>query len=292
MKKKLQTEDIIFNSVNTIFMILIIVIMAYPFWYVLCYSLSDSSRITGGMMVFPQGFSLNAYKACLSNSDILNGFYISVARVVFGSGSMIIVSSMAAYVLSKEDFMGIKVFRILFLATMYFSGGLIPSFLLMKALGLTGTFAVYILPGMASVFNMILIRTYIESLPKSLEESATLDGANDIITFFKIILPLCLPVIAAVSLFTAVGQWNAYIDTQIYNYKKPNLYPLQYILYNYMSAYTPTLEGAKQKAGTTAVTPQGVKMAITIITIVPVAFLYPFLQRYFVSGLLVGSVKA
>jgi putative aldouronate transport system permease protein len=292
MKRKLNAQDIIFNSVNTIFMVLIILIMAYPFWYVLCYSLSDSSLITGGMIFFPRGFSFDAYKVCLGNSDIVNGFIISIARVVLGSGSMIIVSSMAAYVLSKDDFMGIKFFRILFLATMYFSGGLIPSFLLMKSLGLTGTFAVYILPGMASVFNMILIRTYIESLPKSLEESATLDGANDITIFFKIILPLCLPVIAAVSLFTAVGQWNSYIDTQIYNYKQPNLYPLQYILYNYMSAYTPSLEAAKSKAGSITVTPQSVKMAITIITIVPVAFLYPFLQRYFVSGLLVGSVKA
>lgn len=292
MKKNLKAQDIVFNSVNTIFMLLIVIIMAYPFWYVLCYSLSDTALVTGGMLLLPQGFSLDAYAVCLRNPDIVNGFIISAARVVAGSGTMILVSSMAAYVLSKEELMGIKFFRILFLATMYFSGGLIPSFLLMKSLGLTGTFAIYILPGMASVFNMILIRTYIESLPKSLEESATLDGANDILIFFKIVLPLCLPVIAAVSLFTAVGQWNSYIDTQIYNYKKPGLYPLQYILYNYMSAYTPTLEGAKSKAGTAAVTPQSVKMAITIITIVPVAFLYPFLQRYFVSGLLVGSVKA
>jgi putative aldouronate transport system permease protein len=292
MKRKLKPQDIIFDSLNTIFMILIIIIMAYPFWYVLCYSLSDSSKITSGMMVLPKGFSLDAYKVCLQKSDIVNGFIISVLRVVLGSLSMIIVSSMAAYVLSKEELSGIKFFRMFFLATMYFSGGLIPTFLLMKSLGLTGTFAVYILPGMANVFNMILIRTYIEGLPRSLEESATLDGANDIVTFFKIVLPLCLPVIAAVTLFTAVGQWNAYIDTQIYNYKKPNLYPLQYILYNYMSAYTPSAEAAKSKAGAAIVTPQSVKMAITIITIVPVAFLYPFLQRYFVSGLLVGSVKA
>lgn len=290
--KKLKTSDIAFNSINTIFMIFIIAIMAYPFWYVLCYSLSESSRITGGILLFPKGFSLSAYRVCLSNSDIINGFYISTLRVVLGSGTMIIVSSMAAYVLSKEDLIGIKPLRIFFLATMYFSGGLIPTFLLMKNLGLTGTFAVYILPGMANVFNMILIRTYMEGLPKSLEESATLDGANDVLIFFKIILPLSIPVIAAVSLFTAVGQWNAYIDTQIYNYKNPDLYPLQYILYNYMSAYTPTLEAVKSKAGGNTATPQSVKMAITMITIVPVAFLYPFLQRYFVSGLLVGSVKA
>ena len=290
--KKSKTSDIIFNTINTIFMLFIVIIMAYPFWYVLSYSLSDPSLVTGGMIFYPQGFSLDAFKVCLSNPDILNGFYISVARVVLGSGTMIIVSSMAAYVLAKEDFTGIKFLRIFFLATMYFSGGLIPTFLLIKALGLTGTFAVYILPGMANIFNMILIRTYMESLPKSLEESATIDGANDIIVFFKIVLPLCLPVIAAVALFTAVGQWNSYIDTQIYNYKEPNLYPLQYILYNYMAAFTPTVEAAKQQANMKAVTPQSIKMAITIITIVPIAFLYPFIQRYFVAGLLIGSVKA
>jgi ABC-type sugar transport system, permease component len=266
--------------------------MAYPFWYVLTYSLSDTSRITGGMLFYPQGFSLDAFKVCLSNSDIVNGFYISVARAVIGAGSMIIVSSMAAYVLAKDDFMGIKGLRVFFLLTMYFSGGLIPTYLVMKMLGLTGTFAIYILPGMANVFNMILIRTYIESLPKSLEESATIDGANDISIFYKIILPLCIPVIAAVALFTCVGQWNSYIDTQIYNFRKPKLYPLQYILYNYMASFTPTKESAKQQANSMRVTPQSVKMAITIITIVPVAFVYPFLQKYFISGILIGAVKA
>jgi putative aldouronate transport system permease protein len=222
----------------------------------------------------------------------VNGFYISVSRSVIGAATMIIVSSMAAYVLAKDDFLHIKGLRIFFLMTMYFSGGLIPTYLVVKTLGLTGTFAVYILPGMANVFNMILIRTYIESLPKSLEESATIDGANDIFVFFKIIMPLCIPVIAAVALFTFVGQWNSYIDAQIYNYKKPNLYPLQYILYNYLAAFTPTKEMAQQQAGTMKVTTQSVKMAITIITIVPVTLVYPILQRYFISGILMGAVKA
>lgn len=290
--KRLKPSDIIFNTLNTTFMVFILIIMVYPFWYVLSYSLSDTSRITGGMIFYPQGFSLDAFKVCLSNSDILNGFYISVARAVLGAGTMIIVSSMAAYILAKDNFMCIKGLRFFFLITMYFSGGLIPTYLVIKTLGLTGTFAVYILPGMANVFNMILIRTYIESLPNSLEESATIDGANDLVIFFKIILPLCIPVIAAVALFTFVGQWNSYIDTQIYNFKKPNLYPLQYILYNYMAAFTPTKEMAKQQANTMRVTPQSVKMAITIITIVPIAFVYPFLQRYFISGILIGAVKA
>lgn len=290
--KKLKPADLLFDTVNTAFMIFIFISMLYPFWYVLSYSLSDSSLIKGGLMLFPQGFSLDAYRVCLSNSDIVNGFYISVSRSVIGAATMIIVSSMAAYVLTKDDFLHIKVLRIFFLMTMYFSGGLIPTYLVVKTLGLTGTFAVYILPGMANVFNMILIRTYIESLPKSLEESATIDGANDIFVFFKIILPLCIPVIAAVALFTFVGQWNSYIDAQIYNYKKPNLYPLQYILYNYLAAFTPTKEMAQQQAGTMKVTTQSVKMAITIITIVPVTLVYPILQRYFISGILIGAVKA
>lgn len=290
--KKLKPLEIVFDSANTIFMVFIFIIMLYPFWYVLSYSLSDVSQIKGGLMIFPQGLSLDAYRVCLSNSDIMNGFYISVSRSVIGAVTMIIVSSMAAYVLAKDDFLHIKWLRIFFLLTMYFSGGLIPTYLVVKMLGLTGTFAVYILPGMASVFNMILIRTYIESLPKSLEESATIDGANDIVVFFKIILPLCIPVIAAVALFTFVGQWNSYIDAQIYNFKKPKLYPLQYILYNYLAAFTPTKETAQQQAGAMKVTTQSVKMAITIITIVPVTLVYPILQRYFISGILMGAVKA
>lgn len=273
-------------------MVIILVVMVYPFLYVFSYSISDTTKLTGAMIFYPHGFSLDAYRVCLSNSDILNGFFISTARSVLGAATMIIVSSMAAYILTKDNFIGIKGWRVFFLITMYVSGGLIPTYLVMKTLGLTNTFAVYILPGMANVFNMILIRTYIEDLPKSLEESATLEGANDIIICFKIILPLCIPVIAAVALFTSVGQWNSYIDTQIYNYKNPKLYPLQYILYNYMASFTPTRESAKQQAVTMKVTLQSVKMAITVITIVPVAFLYPILQRYFISGILVGAVKA
>ena len=290
--KRIKTGEQVFDFSNILFMLFILVIMAYPFWYVLCYSVSDPTQLKGGMIFYPKGLVFNAFRVCLSNPDIVSGAFISVSRTVIGAGAMIFITSMAAYALSKNELFGIKYLRILFIFTMYFSGGIIPTYMVVKALGLTGTFAVYVIPGLASVFNMILIRTYIESLPKSLEESALISGANEIIIFFRIIFPLCKPVIAAVALFASVGQWNAYIDTQLYNYKNSELYSLQYILFNYLAAYTPNREQAKQQVQMAAVPPQSIKMAITVITIVPIAFAYPFLQKYFVSGILIGSVKA
>lgn len=270
-------------------MLFILIIMIYPFWYVLVYSLSDSSSVGTGMFLIPKRFSLNAYMVCLGNSDVLNGLFISFARTVVGSFTMVVVSSMAAYTLSKGRLIGIRFFRRYILFSMYIVAGLIPTYFVMKALGLTNSFAVYIVPAMANVFNIILIRSYMESLPSSIEESAYIDGANDFQIFWKVIMPLCKPVLAAVTLYSAVGQWNSYIDTQIYNYRNPKLYPLQYILYNYMAAYTPSKESAMTKI--TAVTPQSIKMAITMIAIVPILLVYPLLQRYFIAGLLVGSVK-
>ena len=163
--------------------------------------------------------------------------------------------------------------------------------MLIRAVGHTNSFWVYILPGVASVFNIILIRAYIESLPIGLEESAMLDGASYFVIFTKIVLPLCTPVIAAVALYACVGLWNSYIDAQIYNYRNPNLYPIQYILYNFMVVSEPTkLSSLNPRRLVT--TSQSLKMTVTIITIIPILCVYPFLQKYFASGLLVGAIKA
>ena len=270
-------------------MLVIMVVMIYPFWYVLVYSVSESSYVPGGLFLFPENISFDAFIVCLSNDDVVNGLYISVARAVIGSATMVVVSGMAAYAISKERLCGIKFFRKYILFSMYVVAGLIPTYFVMKSLNLTNSFGVYIFPAMANVFNIILIRAYMESLPQTIEESAYIDGANDFQIFWKIVLPLCKPVIAAVVLYSAVSQWNSYIDTQLYNYRNPKLYPLQYVLYNYMAAYTPSKESAMTKVA--AVTPQSIKMAVTVIAIVPILIVYPMLQRYFISGLLVGAVK-
>lgn len=289
--KRTSTSGRIFDTVNTLFMALVVFLMAYPFWYVVNYALSDPGKVRTGMIWLPSGFNLQSFQVCFNNPDILNGLFVSVARTILGSFVMIFITSMAAYVITKNELAGIRFFRLFFLFTMYFSGGIIPTYLLIKSLHLTGSFFVYILPGMVNVFNMILIRTYIESLPRSLEESALISGANEITVFFRILLPVCKPVLAAVLLFACVGQWNAYVDTQLYNFKNPELYPLQYILFNYLAAQTQSVEQAKRLFQVQSISPQSLKMAITVITILPIVFVYPFLQRYFISGLLIGSVK-
>ncbi|MEA4890009.1 MAG: carbohydrate ABC transporter permease [Clostridiaceae bacterium] len=281
----------LFDIFNVFIMILVFVMMVYPFWYVICYSLSDPSQTGGGLILWPRGMNADAYVQCFRNQDILNGFVISIARTIIGPFAMLLVSSMLAYVLTKNDLLGIKKIRKFCLFSMYLSGGLLPTYMVINSLRLTNSFWVYIIPGMTNVFFILLIRAYIESIPAGLEESALLDGAGYFKIYLKIITPLCMPVLAAVLLYSAVGQWNAYVDTQLYNYRNPGLYPLQYILYNYMVSYTPTKQSLTTRNGR-IVQPQTLKMAITVITSVPIVMLYPFLQKYFVSGLLVGAVKA
>lgn len=281
----------LFDVINGIIMFLIGVVMIYPLWHVVVYSFSSPGEVGGGLLLFPKGFTLEAYRASFHNKEIISGLVISVLRAVIGPAAMLVVSSMAAYVLSKEELVGIKFFRKFFLFSMYISAGLLPTYILIRNVGLTNNFWVYIIPMMANVFNIILIRAYIEGLPPSLEESAKIDGAGPVRLFFSIVFPLCVPIIAAVVLYSCVGQWNAYMDAQLYNFRNKDLYPLQYILYNYMTAAAPSKEAisAQQRVVTST---QSLKMAITVISTVPILFVYPFLRKYFASGLLVGAVKA
>lgn len=289
--RKRSTGEIVFDVFNYIFMIIVFIVMTYPFYYVLIYSLSDPAKLNGGLLLFPGGINFSSYQEALSNPDILNGLFISVARTVIGPLGMLLITSIAGFVMTKDELIGIHFFRKFFIFTMYFSSGLIPVYILIKSLHLTGTFAVYIIPGLVNAFNLVLIKTYIENLPKGLEDAALIDGANDITVFFKVIFPICLPVIAAISLFACVGQWNSFIDTQLYNAMDKTLYPIQYVLYNYLAAQTPSLEQAKQTIGARRFTPQTLKMAITVITVVPILMVYPFMQKYFASGLMIGAIK-
>ena len=288
MKKKLGAFDLI----NGMVMLLITLTMIYPFWYVLCYSLSDMAMAGGNrLLLWPRGFSLDSYTVAFSNATILRGFFVSAARSVAGPFLMLVVSGMAAYAVSKNELVGVKWFRRFLFFSMYVSAGLLPTYMLVRSLGLTGTFWVYVFPGVANVFNIVLIRAYIETLPAGLEESAMIDGATYFTVFSRIVLPLCVPVIAAVTLYACVGQWNSFIDAQLYNYRNPELYPVQYILYNYIAVKAPTKEASAASHGLIT-TAHSLRMSVTIITTIPILLVYPFLQKYFASGLLVGAIKA
>lgn len=286
--RKRSVGEIIFDYTNVLVMLIIGAVVLIPFLYVFSYSLSDPTKVKGGLLLYPAGFSLDAYKLAFGDPAIFHGILISVARTTLGPAVMIFFTSMAAYCMTRDDLIGVKFFRKFFVFTMYFSSGLIPLYILIKSLHMTGTFWVYIVPTAVAVFNLVLIKTYIESLPKELEEAALIDGANDFVLFWRVIFPMCKPIVAAVVLFTAVNEWNAFIDTQIYNTMNPELFTLQYILYQKLESTASMQEGSEIIQ---TVTSQGLKMAITVITVVPILVVYPFLQRYFVKGLLIGSIK-
>lgn len=290
--KKSRGEQL-FDIINHLIMIFIFIVMVYPFLYVLNYSLSIPGRIRNPLLIVPAGINLEAYKIAFSDPSIYHAFFVSVARSTIGPLTMLIVTAMAGHALSYKELIAGRFFRLFFLFTMYFSAGIIPVYLLFKTLRLTGTFWVYIVPGMVNVFNLILIKTYIETIPRSLEESVLIDGGNEFDAFWKVIFPLCLPVNAAVVLFSCVGHWNSYIDTQLYAAMNQELHTMQYVLYNVLAVQMQqSLEEAKRRYTETVVTSESLKMAITVITVIPIACVYPFLQRYFVSGLLIGSIKA
>ncbi|QHT62458.1 carbohydrate ABC transporter permease [Paenibacillus lycopersici] len=291
--RKSSASGIVFNCVNVIIMLAIVVATVYPFLYILSYSFSTASRMTGGLMLFPEGFNLDSYRIALGNPAIVRSAVVSAERTILGPLVMIFITSMAAYCITRDEMIGVRYVRRFFVFTMYFSSGLIPSYMLVKNLGMIGSFWVYIIPSAVNVFSMILIKTYIESVPKSMEEAAIVDGANDFKLYWQVIFPVCTPVIAAVVLFSAVEQWNSFVDTQIYNTMYPKLYTLQYVLYQTLSGAS-SLSQVKSQAitGTQSfVSPQTLKMAITIITVIPIMFVYPFLQKHFTKGLLIGSVK-
>jgi len=283
-----------FDIVNSLFMIALFIVMVYPFLYVISYSFSLPSKITKPLLLWPQGFNVKAYETLFSDADFFRTLLVSIARTIIGPFSMLVVCGMGAYALSRRDLVFGKVFRMMIFFTMYFSAGIIPNYLLIKSLGLTRSFWVYILPSIASAYNVVLMRTYIESLPRELDEAVQIDGGNELQSYFMVIMRVCMPVNAAVLLFSAISHWNSYIDTQFYNSMSTELYTMQYYLYQTLQAnVSQTLQEAVAKgASGNRVGTQTLKMAITVVTVFPIMCLYPFISRYFVSGLLVGSVKA
>jgi putative aldouronate transport system permease protein len=290
---KANTGDRIFDITLCGVMLLIGVLTLYPFINIFAISLNDANdAMRGGIYLWPRVFTLRNYAEVFQYNGLMESFGISVARTVVGTAASVLSTSMLAYTLSRNDFSARKVITVLFIITMYAQGGLIPEYLLIKMLGLYNNFLVYILPGLIGVFYILLIRTFITSLGSALQESAMIDGANDLVIFFRIVFPLCSPVIATVALYCAVGQWNSWFDTYIYT-KGDLLSTLQFQMVKIMQQTTLSRAASHiDAANAPKVSPEAIRMTITIIATIPILVVYPFLQKYFVKGMTIGAVKS
>jgi putative aldouronate transport system permease protein len=298
IRNGIKAGSFAFDGLLYVLMTLVAAATLYPFVNVLALSFNDPfDAIKGGIYLFPRKLTLVNYAEVLSNGQLLTSFYISALRTVLGTGASLVACSMVAYVVSRREFMLRRFFSLLLAVTMYVGGGLIPDYLLTKSLGLFNNFLVYILPGLIGVWNVFVIRTYIDGLPESLQESARIDGANDLYVFFRIVLPLCIPVLATVSLFIAVYQWNSWFDTYLYCTNRKELSTMQYELqkmltYTEVRVSSQDIDRLATQSLKIRVTPESLKHAMTIIASVPIMLVYPFVQKYFITGITLGAVKS
>ena len=291
MRHKKGFGEIIFDILLVFVMVFVTIVCFYPFLYMLMLSFS-SGDVYGKALLVPVGFSTAAYQMIATELDFFSNIWVSVLRSVVGPILTTFIGFMAAYVLAKSDLIGKKVLSRFIVFSMYFSAGMLPVYLNIMDLGLNRTFWVYLLPYAVNVYEMILIRTFIQGQPKALEESAVLDGANDLQIAFKIVCPLCTPVLAAVILFDFVNQWNMYTDTLLYNAQEPKLFTLQYILSNFLAKQMNfSATNFSNQMNMASFNVDSMKMAMGVIICIPVMVVYPFLQKYFVKGILVGSIK-
>ncbi|MDU4695003.1 MAG: carbohydrate ABC transporter permease [Paenibacillus sp.] len=270
----------------------------YPFLNAIAISLNEGlDTARGGITLWPRVFTLENYEVVFQDERLMSGFLVSVARTVVGTLTAILATAIFSYGMTKRELMGRKAYMLMCIFTMYFSGGLIPTFLLIRNLGMFNSFWVYIIPSLIGVWNMIIFRTFFQGLPQGLEESAKIDGCGNWGTLFRIVLPLSGPVIATLSLFTAVGHWNEWFVASIY-ISKEELLPIQTILKqilasNIVSEQTANLDAAAQAhlAQAKTVTSKSLSMATMMVATLPIVLVYPFVQKYFVKGVLVGSLK-
>lgn len=282
----------IFNVFNVLLMLVMCALFLYPLLYVLSRSvMSDAERVARPLALIPHTYDWSGYKMVLSsNSNLLNSYWVTIKRTVVGTLINLLMTSMMAYVISRRQYSLKKGFTFLLAFTMWFDGGLIPTYLLNQSLGMVNNFWVYIIPAAISPWNCFILRNFFATLPDSLEESARIDGASEAVILFRIILPLSKAALATVGLFYAVGHWNAWFDSMLYMTNN-RLWSLQYILRQIIaSANTSDLVAASTDASINPPT-EMVRMACTVVATVPILCVYPFLQKYFVKGMLVGSVK-
>lgn len=295
--KKIGTGNLIFISINGIIMLFVIIVMIYPFWNTIAVSFNDAQdTLRGGITLFPRVFSTYSYQAVFKNSLMVTAAINSVARTLLATVFGVLVGSMIAYVLSRKELRARKAITAYFLVTMYISAGLIPTYFLMKDLHMLNSFAVYVVPGLVSVYNIIIIKSFIQSLPDSLTEAAMVDGANHFRCYWQIVLPCCKPVLATVALWCAVGAWNQWFDTFLYNSGAEQLTTLQYEMMKLLSSATQSgrdlssVYGSGQQVANT-ITPTSIRAAVTIVASVPILIVYPFMQKYFVKGVTLGATK-
>ena len=296
-KKKIRPEDAAFSIVNYLFFGLITIVCFYPFYYLIINSISANDLSAAGkILLLPQKMHLGNYEKVLQLSGLVQAVGISVARTVLGTICTVLASAFLGFMFTQEKMWKRKLWYRFVVITMYFNAGMIPMYITMKNLHLTNTFWVYILPVIVQPFNIILVKTYVESIPKSLQEAAEIDGAGLMTIFRKIILPTSKPILATVAIFAAVGQWNSFQDTLLY-VTDQKLYSLQYLLYTYINQANSIAAMAKS-SGTanlanvaTTLTATSVRMTVAVVVVLPILFVYPFFQKYFVKGIMIGSVK-
>ena len=283
-----------FDIVNCVFILLLMVVMIYPFWNVLVFAFNDGSdAVLGKLYFWPRKFSLANFEYVFKNKDLLHGAFVSVLRVVVGTSLGVMCNALLGYIVACRTFAGRRFMRILFIITMYFSGGLIPTYLLMMKLGFQNSFAVYIIPNLFSCYYMLLASSYIQSIPDSLFESARIDGASELKTFIKIAVPLAMPMLACIAIYIGVSQWNSWFDVSLYS-KDGTWDNLQIILYRLLNQSEALAEIKNQQqlySSMRNIQPQTVRAATTVVVVVPILFIYPFFQRYFVGGITLGAVK-
>ena len=293
MIEKKTVGSRIFDSVNIVLLLGLTFAFLYPMWYVLMGSFSDPFTlfINNEIILIPKGFSLKGYEQVFMNPNIIIGYRNTLMYVAFGTMANVLVTSLGAYVLSRPDLMLRKVFTVMVVFTMYFSGGLIPTFLVVKGVGLYNSPLAIVLPTLVGTWNMIVMRTSFKAIPASLVESAKLDGANDFTILFRIILPCAKATVAVIVLYYAVGYWNSWFNAMIY-LKDKGLYPLQLFLREILLANTSNGATASGFEESDMLYLEDVmRYATIIVSTLPILCVYPFIQKYFMKGVMLGSVK-
>ncbi len=300
MKIKRTVGDWIMDIIIYAVMTILALICIYPFYYVLIYSLSDAKEAAGGLTFFIKGFTLDNFRQVFMMDDILPALGVSITRTVLGCMASTTTSIFLGYMFTKNMY-GRKFFYRTLIITMYISGGVIPTYMVYRAYGLLNNFWVYILPCFISAYNIILCKTFVESIPHELEESATLDGAGTFTTFTRIIVPLSKPIVATMVVFDTVNQWNAWTDNYMYMSDDSKWDTLQLLLNNYLKEATRLQQIIQQMiqngidvgglVNSMSVTPMSIRMTVTVVVVFPILCVYPFMQKYFVKGIMVGAVK-
>ena len=290
--------ECVMDVVNVVFLTLVMLICVFPFYYLFINTISDNNLSARGLiLLYPRGIHFENYVQVFKISGIMQATLISLARTVLGTACSVAASAFLGYLLSKQNMLGHKIVYRFIIITMYFNAGIIPWYMNMMNLHLLNNFWVYIIPYIVVPYNIILIKTYMEGISPSLEDAAQIDGAGYMVRFSRIVLPVCTPILATTAIFSAVGQWNSFQDT-LFLVSKPELYTMQFLLYRYMNE-ADALASIIKSAGSSEMltnltitqTPTSIKMTVSMIVVLPILMVYPYFQRFFIKGIMIGAVK-